>query len=116
MSGLTPSLLAALATIEKGGHVTPSELAARERIQRPTATKLISKLEADGLVARVKDPGDLRSSLITVTEAGSALLEETRTRKDAFLAARLQALTPQERATLGDAAALLERLLEEPAV
>src|SRR4051812_28632997 len=87
--GLSPTLSAALATIERHGPITPSELAARERVQRPTATKLVGKLEALGLVVRAADPLDGRSSLIATTEDGRALLRELRTRKDAFLARRL---------------------------
>src|SRR5215203_4057896 len=73
-TGLSPSLTAALATVERHGPLTPSELAARERVQRPTITRLAIRLEELGLVARAGDPGDRRSSLITVTPAGRALL------------------------------------------
>jgi DNA-binding MarR family transcriptional regulator len=51
--------------------------------------------------------------VISVTPEGHALLEELRSRKDVFLAHRLEALSPAERETLGDAAAILERLLEQ---
>ena len=111
--GLSPSLNTALASVERHGPLTPSELAARERIQRPTATKLIAALEERGLVARTSDPADRRSSLIALTPAGAALLQEIRTRKDAFLAERLQGLSAEDRATLARAADLLEGLLED---
>src|SRR3712207_883885 len=91
---LSPSQGAALAVIERHGPLTPSELAAREGIQRPTATRVLARLEELGLVARAADPADGRSSLVTVTPAGAALLEELRTRKDAFLSARLEAFGP----------------------
>ena len=111
--GLSPTLSAALASIERHGPLTPSELAARERVQRPTATRLIAGLEERGLVGRTADPGDRRSSLIAVTPEGAALLRELRTRKDAFLARRLRDLPTEDRDTLARAAVLLERLLEE---
>src|SRR5215218_10428328 len=91
-TGLSPSLTAALATIERHGPLTPSELAARERVQRPTVTRIVDRLEELGLVTRAADPGDRRSSLITVTRAGGELLASARTRKDAFLSERLEAL------------------------
>src|SRR3954447_7626437 len=103
-SGLSPTLTAALATVERHGPLTPSELAARERVQRPSATRLIARLETDGLVLRTADPHDRRSSLITASSAGRALLREGRTRKDAFLAQRLRALSADERHTLDQAA------------
>ncbi len=109
---LSPSLTAALATIERHGPLTPSELAARERVRRPTVTRLACRLEEAELVTRASDPADGRSSLITVTPAGRALLAAARTRKDAFLSERLDALGPEDRAALERAAALLEGMLE----
>src|SRR3954463_11794849 len=78
-AGLSATLTAALATVEHHGPLTPSELAVRERIQRPTATRLIPRLEDDGLVPRTADPTDGRSSLIAISDPGRALLHEART-------------------------------------
>jgi DNA-binding MarR family transcriptional regulator len=111
-SELSPSQSAALATVDRHGPLTPSELALRERIKRPTATRVIAWLEASGLVDRTRDPHDGRSSLVTLTPAGRELLARARTRKDAYLARRLRELAPEERATLDRAAAILERVLE----
>jgi DNA-binding MarR family transcriptional regulator len=109
---LSPTLTAALATVERHGPLTPSELAARERVQRPTVTRILSTLDELGLVARAADPGDRRSALISITPAGRKLLAAARTRKDAFLSKRLEALGAEDRATLERAAALLEGMLE----
>ena len=109
---LSPSLNAALATVERYGPLTPSELAARERVQRPTVTRIVARLEEAGLVARAPDPADGRSALISVTADGRALLATGRVRKDAFLSERLEALGPEDRATLERAATLLEGMLE----
>ena len=109
---LSASLTAALATVERHGPLTPSELAARERVQRPTVTRVAARLEELGLVERAADPGDRRFALIGVTPAGRELLAAARTRKDAFLSERLDALAPEDRATLERAAALLEGMLE----
>jgi DNA-binding MarR family transcriptional regulator len=110
---LGPSLIAALGTVERRGPLTPSEVAAHERIQRPTATRLIAKLEDQGLIERTAAPGDARSCLLSVTPKGAAALAEIRTRKDAFLAQRLRTLAPEDRATLARAADLLEQLLQD---
>ena len=109
---LSPSLTAALSTVERHGPLTPSELATRERIQRPTVTRVVARLEEAGLIARTADLYDRRSSLLAVTDDGRALLDELRTRKTAFLAERLETLTPDEQATLERAADILERVLE----
>jgi DNA-binding MarR family transcriptional regulator len=110
---LSPSLTAALATVGRHGPLTPSELASRERIQRPTATRVVARLEELGLIVRTPDPHDRRSSLVAVTQAGSDLLDELRTRKTAFLAERLEGLPADERAVLDRAADILERMLAE---
>ncbi len=110
-SPLSPTLTAALATIDRHGPLTPSELASRERVQRPNATKLIARLEADGLVQRTGAPDDARSSLISISAPGRELLVEARTKKDEFLSARLEKLGTEDRETLARAAALLEDLL-----
>jgi DNA-binding MarR family transcriptional regulator len=111
-TGLSPSLTAALATVERCGPLTPSELAGLERVARPTVTRVLTRLEEAGLISRTPDPVDRRSTLVTVTPAGAALLDEARTRKDAFLSERLDGLSPADRATLARAAAILEGLLE----
>src|SRR4051794_40692353 len=112
-SELSPSMTAALATIEHHGPMTPSELAARERIQRPTATRVLARLEEMALIQRTPDPQDRRSSLVAVTPPASELLAELRTRKTAFLAERLDRLDAEDRAALERAADILERMLTE---
>jgi DNA-binding MarR family transcriptional regulator len=109
---LSPSQAAALATIDRHGPLTPSELAVRERIQRPTATRLIARLEEAGFVDRTPDPQDRRSCVVSLTPPGRELVARVRTRKDAYLSRRLRDLDADERATLDRAAAILERVLE----
>ena len=109
---LSPSMNAALATIERHGPLTPSELAERERVQRPTVTRVLARLEEAGLVVRAADPQDRRCSLVSISDDGRALLGAMRERKDAFLARRIDALEPADREALDRAAAILERMLE----
>ena len=109
---LSPSQAAALATSDRHGPLTPSELATRERIQRPTATRVIARLEEAGLVDRTSDPDDRRSCLVGIAPEGRRLLALVRTRKDVYLSRRLRDLDADERATLDRAAAILERVLE----
>src|SRR5689334_910260 len=106
---VSPTLMAALATVEREGPLTPSTLAERERIQRPTATRVVARLEEQGLVTRTTDPSDRRIAHVAITPAGSTLLARVRSRKNEYLARRLRELTPAERETLAEAAAILER-------
>jgi DNA-binding MarR family transcriptional regulator len=109
----SPTLMAALGTVEREGPLTPSALAERERIQRPTATRALARLEEAGLVTRTTDPSDRRVAHVAITPAGSALLARVRSRKNEYLTRRLRMLTQGERETLAEAAAILERLLAE---
>ena len=109
---LGPSQVAALATIERHGPLSPSELAERERIKRPTATRIVRHLEAAGLLERVKDPDDGRASILSATPGGRELLKRLRARKTAYLARRLAAIDAEDRRTLEKAAELLEGMLE----
>jgi DNA-binding MarR family transcriptional regulator len=110
---LSPSTISALASIDRHGPLTPSELAAHERVQRPTVTRVLARLEELGLIERAPDPADRRSSLISTSAEGRALLRGQRSRKDLYLARRLATLEPDELATLDRAAAILERMLDE---
>ena len=109
---LGPSQVAALATIERHGPLSPSELAELERIKRPTATRIVRHLQGPGLITRVRDPEDGRASILTITSAGRDLLRRLRARKTAYLAKRLGGLDAEDRRTLERAAELLEGMLE----
>jgi DNA-binding MarR family transcriptional regulator len=108
----SPTQLSALATIERDGPITLGELAAVERVQPPTITAAVGRLERRGLVRRDVDPGDRRVARVEVTSQGRRLLEESRSRKTAYLERTLAGLDSDERETLERAAAILERLLE----
>jgi DNA-binding MarR family transcriptional regulator len=109
---LGPSQLSALASVERHGPLTPSELARIERVQRPSATRIVARLEDAGLVERVADPTDGRSFTVGINGDGRALMNKLRTRKNAYLARRLRGLDPEDLATLDRAAEILEDLLE----
>lgn len=112
---LSPTLTAALATVNIHGPLTPSELAERERVKRPTATRTVARLEELGLVARTPDPSDGRGFLVATTAEGRALMKRLRTRKNAYLAVRIKDLGPEELAALERAAEILDRMLENEA-
>ena len=106
----TPSQLSALAVLDNWGPMTPTELAARERVQPPSMTRVVAALEAAGLATREPHPVDGRQSVLTVTRAGAKLLAADRRRRDAWLAKRLKDLSPEEIAALRAAAPVLDRL------
>src|SRR3954471_13496898 len=109
---LGPSQRSALASIERHGPLTPSELAEIERIQRPSATRIVARLEDAALLAGLPHPTDRRSFTVGINADGRALMNKLRTRKNAYLAKRLRGLDEADLATLDRAAEILEDLLE----
>jgi DNA-binding MarR family transcriptional regulator len=107
---ITASQLSALATVARRGPLSLGELAEIERIAPPSTTRIVGRLEERGLVIRTVDAADRRVARLAVSDAGQSLLNQTRTRRDAYLALRLQAMTADERETLMRALPLLERL------
>jgi DNA-binding MarR family transcriptional regulator len=111
---ITQSQLSALAVLVNDGPLTLRDLAAAERVQPPTITRIVESLVEKGLVARTPDPDDRRVAWAEATREGRTLVETTRRRRDTYLADRLRTLDDDERAVLARAAELLERLYEGP--
>jgi DNA-binding MarR family transcriptional regulator len=107
---LSDTQLAALATLERHGAMSPGDLAEHEKVQPPSMTRVIAALVDWGLVTRAPHPTDRRQVILTVTSDGRNLVQKVRRRKEAWLAQRLAELSPQERATLREAAPILEKL------
>jgi DNA-binding MarR family transcriptional regulator len=110
---LTPSRLAALTTLDDTGPMTLGQLAAMEQVSSPSMTRIVARLEELGLAEREMSSTDRRVVRVRITAQGSALLAATRTRRDLFLARRVQRLTSDERATLARALPVMEKLLED---
>ena len=107
---LSDTQLAALATLERHGAMSPGDLAEHEKVQPPSMTRVIAALVDWKLVTRAPHPTDRRQVILTVTPEGRSLVQKVRRRKEAWLARRLAELSPQERATLREAAPILEKL------
>jgi DNA-binding MarR family transcriptional regulator len=106
---ISASAYSALASIEWLGPITLGELAAVERVQPPSMTRLVAKLEEQGYVTRAVDPADRRVARAAITRSGRDLLTRIRTRRDEYLATRVEELNPDERELLERALPLLER-------
>ena len=110
-TGLTPSQLSALATVHNHGPLTLGLLAEREQVAPPSITKVVAKLEADGLLQRSPDATDGRVSHVRTTPAGADLVDESRRRKTVWLTDRIHELTDDERDRLAAALDVLDRLI-----
>jgi DNA-binding MarR family transcriptional regulator len=112
-NSLTLTQLSALSSLFTAGAMTPRELADSERVQPPSMTRIVAALEEQGLVHRTAHPTDRRQVILAPTEAGAALIKENRRIREAWLAKQLARLTQAERATLREAAAILDRMASE---
>src|SRR5437762_9099641 len=107
---LTQNQLSVLASLDLAGALTPRELSDAERVQPPTMTKVIAKLEERGLIQRAPHPTDGRQVLLSATDEGRAVLLEQRRVKAEWLTRRLAGLPPEDRETLARAAEIIEQL------
>jgi len=114
-TGLSAPKLSALSVLTFGGAMSLTALARAEQVTAPTMSKLVTELEATGLIAKRADRNDKRAVRLEVTPKGRALMEEGRRRRLALLTRRLARLSAGERAKLDEAAALMLRLgVDEP--
>jgi DNA-binding MarR family transcriptional regulator len=110
VTDLSLTQLAALGTLDRHGPLTPRELAAHEKVQPPSMTRVLAGLEERGHILRTPHETDGRQHLVSLTAEAKALLKEDRRRRDAWLAQRLAELSQEERDVLYAAAPVIERL------
>jgi len=113
IAGVSPHQVGLLVAIKYAPGVTVGELAVDERVSTAAMSKRVSRLERDGLVTRTQNQTDRRRIGLTLTEDGQRTLRRVRSRRTAWLASRLSALSPTELDAVGAAAEPLARLLEE---
>lgn len=109
---LSMGAMAVLGVLARHGDATLGELAAAERVQPPSMTRTVGCLVDAGYVERHPHPDDRRQVVVSLTEAGRAVLLADRARRDAWLARTLNDLSPDERAALRAAAPILNRLAQ----
>ena len=108
---VTATMLSALSSIDRLGPLTLGELAAAERVQPPTITRVAGRLEERGLVQREVDERDRRVTRVRLTAEGRRFLARSRKRKDAYIARRIRDLGRQDVDALERALPILERLV-----
>jgi DNA-binding MarR family transcriptional regulator len=110
--GVTLTQISVLGALDRHGAMNLAQLAAQERVQPPSMTRTTAALEEAGLIDRSADPNDRRHTVFQLSAQGRQFLREDRRRREAWLADRLDELTPEERALLHDVAPLLDRLAQ----
>ena len=110
---LTPSAVSALAMINQLGPLTLGDLAMREHVSAPTITRVVEKLQRDGLVRRTISKADGRVVYVEVTDKGRRLVLDARSRRTKWLIEHLGALSADDLAALEHAAPVLEKLVAQ---
>jgi DNA-binding MarR family transcriptional regulator len=110
--GLSPTMLSALASVERHGPLTIGELCAHEQVSGPTMTRIVANLAEAGFLSRDVDLGDRRVAWVSITPDGLKVLSRARRRKEAYLAKRLRAFSLEELDLLDRASTLLDSIAE----
>ncbi|NUP26502.1 MAG: MarR family transcriptional regulator, partial [Nocardia sp.] len=105
-SQISLTQLSVLATLGNEGAMTPGALAAKERVQPPSMTRVIASLTDLGLVERNPHPTDGRQIIVSLSPAGQALLADERSAREAWMSAQLADLEPEQLADLERAVAI----------
>lgn len=107
---MSANQIAVLFTLHRSGPMTIGDLADEEKVQPPSMTRTVTSLVGKGLVQRDAHVTDRRAVMISLTDAGRTVIDETRRRREAWLHQRLCELTPAQRQILRGAAPVLELL------
>ncbi len=113
-TGLSPERLSLLSVLVFGGPATMSALAAAEGVSPPAITRIVTGLEADGLVRRLAVPADRRQVRVRATPRGTRLLEQGRRRRIEVLGEALSGATRAELDAISRALAVIRRELHRP--
>jgi DNA-binding MarR family transcriptional regulator len=107
---LNSNQLSAMAVLLNSGDLAMGELAAQEKVQPPSMTRIVNGLEARGLIARRVHATDKRQCVVTLTDSGRQVLLANRRRRDQWLAKRIAELDPEEREVLRRCVGILEKV------
>lgn len=113
LGDMTIAQISAMLSLETAGAMTPRELAEAERVQPPTITRIIARLEERGLIQRTPHPTDGRQVILAPSPAGRQLLDEYQRVRDEWLAQRVSRLSAEERNILHRAAEILTRIAKD---
>lgn len=107
---LTGNQLSAMSVLLNHGDLLMGELAAQEKVQPPSMTRIVNGLEERALVVRKAHTTDKRQSVVSLTDSGRQVLLANRRRRDQWLTKRIAELEPDEREVLRKAVGILEKV------
>ncbi|WP_137845475.1 MarR family transcriptional regulator [Microbacterium sp. 2FI] len=111
IDSMSDGQFAVLAALWVHGPHTLGELADRERVSAPSMNRTVNCLQDAGYVARSADESDGRKVVISLTDNGRSVVDETARRRDAWVESALADLSPDERETLARAAEIMNAMV-----
>ncbi|WP_186629213.1 MarR family winged helix-turn-helix transcriptional regulator [Rhodococcus sp. BP22] len=105
--------LSALATLSREGDMTPGALAARERVQPPSMTRVIASLAELGLVVRTPHPTDGRQVIVSLSPSGNTLIADEASAREAWMTSQLAGLNETQLVVLRDAVDIIGALVND---
>jgi DNA-binding MarR family transcriptional regulator len=111
--GVTGGQVSLLVQIKRHPGIGVRELAALERVSPAAMSGAVDRLERAELIRRQAHPVDRRRQGLTVTPAGERVLRAVKRRRTAWLATRLERLSPEELEAVDAAVEPLLALLED---
>ncbi|WP_040773963.1 MarR family winged helix-turn-helix transcriptional regulator [Nocardia pneumoniae] len=112
-SQISLTQLSALATLAREGAMTPGALAAKERVQPPSMTRVIASLTDLDLVERNPHPTDGRQIIVSLSPAGRALIADETSAREAWMTEQLSTLTEDQLVVLSRAVAIMKQIVAE---
>jgi len=103
--------ISALSTLHLLGPMTPGALAAKERVQPPSMTRIIAVLENLGFIGRAAHPTDGRQVIVSVLPPGAEYLQAEINAREAWLDSRLSELKVEQLQTLRAASNIIEQMV-----
>ncbi len=110
--GLGDAALEVLTRLHKNGPQTLTELSEHDHVAPASMSQSVNRLTSAGYAVRTPAPGDRRKVLLSVTSEGAALVVAARTRRHAWLDARLHALSPADQDAIARACVLLRAIAD----
>jgi DNA-binding MarR family transcriptional regulator len=111
--GVTGGQVSLLFQIQRHRGIGVRDLATLERISPASMSGYVDRLERAGLVQRTPDPDDRRRQGLSLTHEAERVLRSVKSRRTAWLAARLEQLSDDDLAALDAAVEPLRALIED---
>src|SRR6516164_7848593 len=111
--GLTPTQASVLSIVAFRGQLGLAELTEMEGLNPTMLSRVVGRLDAFGLIRRLRDPDDFRAARVEVTPEGEQAYQRIAAQRAAILSERVAGLPAEQLATLVAALPALENLAED---